>query len=616
MRFRTLGVAGLLIASVLIFPPLITQDARATTLYVGGAGPGNYVSIQDAIDNATAGDTVFVHSGVYFEHAVINKSISLAGEDRETTVIIGAQDEDTVSVTADWVNISDMRVISYWDHGIILDDVQECRLEDNVVRLMGGYGIYLKHASHSTIKGNDIRSTSSYGMYLGSARFNNIEDNTIRNNSYGMMVLYSDENVFAGNDVSSNRHVGIRVESSHDNDFISNNITANEGDGMWMYSSDHNSIRENNILDNGNTGIEIEFGSEHNSIYHNMFMNNTVNADDESSNRWSTYEEGNYWDDYPGQDDDGDGIGDTWHDIPGGDNQDRFPLMMSIARLDDRAFAVAGEPIDLGLYDRSFTGSGITKYWDIDASDGIQENFVGDPPDHSYATGGFYTVTLTIVAERGYSSSDTMNMTVADEILYSVQDGTEDVMDEQGQIVGGYGDIDVTNATLSRVGDLLLFEMTVVGEIRTTEIGSPLAHIYGFFIFLDENDDVTDVDDADFALSCTALWGVLSNETSGTGELVDVSGFGTPTLIAMIPLSLVDNRTAFDLNVMAAYYVGFDHSSETWDRAYLDWTEDPPEPRSDDAVMVLVATLLVVGAVAAVVVVAVLLRRREGSKQM
>ena len=30
------------------------------TLYVGGSGPGNYSSIQDAIDNASDGDTVYV----------------------------------------------------------------------------------------------------------------------------------------------------------------------------------------------------------------------------------------------------------------------------------------------------------------------------------------------------------------------------------------------------------------------------------------------------------------------------------------------------------------------------------------------------------------------------
>ena len=49
------------------------------TLYVGGSGPGNYTKIQDAIDNASDGDTVFVYddSSPYNEHLLIKKSILL-----------------------------------------------------------------------------------------------------------------------------------------------------------------------------------------------------------------------------------------------------------------------------------------------------------------------------------------------------------------------------------------------------------------------------------------------------------------------------------------------------------------------------------------------------------
>ena len=59
------------------------------TLYVGGSGAGNYTTIQSAIDDANSGDTVFVYSGIYFENVIVNKTISLTGEDRNSTIIDG-----------------------------------------------------------------------------------------------------------------------------------------------------------------------------------------------------------------------------------------------------------------------------------------------------------------------------------------------------------------------------------------------------------------------------------------------------------------------------------------------------------------------------------------------
>ena len=53
--------------------PAVILDG-GTILYVGGDGPGNYTKIQDAIENATSGDTIFVYddSTPYFETLMIN----------------------------------------------------------------------------------------------------------------------------------------------------------------------------------------------------------------------------------------------------------------------------------------------------------------------------------------------------------------------------------------------------------------------------------------------------------------------------------------------------------------------------------------------------------------
>ena len=50
----------------------INMDSN--TLYVGGSGPDNYTKIQDALDDANPGDTVFVYNGKYLENIKINKN--------------------------------------------------------------------------------------------------------------------------------------------------------------------------------------------------------------------------------------------------------------------------------------------------------------------------------------------------------------------------------------------------------------------------------------------------------------------------------------------------------------------------------------------------------------
>ena len=88
------------------------QRPRGTIIIVDINGSGNYTSIQDAIDSANSGDTIFVWAGTYNESIVISKKVSLIGNGTKNTTIIADWNEDGVCITANWVNISGFNITS------------------------------------------------------------------------------------------------------------------------------------------------------------------------------------------------------------------------------------------------------------------------------------------------------------------------------------------------------------------------------------------------------------------------------------------------------------------------------------------------------------------------
>ncbi|UCG70290.1 MAG: hypothetical protein JSV09_04535, partial [Thermoplasmata archaeon] len=124
----------------------------ANTHYVGGGGGGNYSTIQEAIDAALPGDTVFVYddSSPYNENVIVNKSINLIGEDRNTTVIYGGANGARVRIESNWVNISGFTVTGMGPFG-----------GDNS-------GIYLDYSSHVSI--DNVNVSGNYvGIYVRSS---------------------------------------------------------------------------------------------------------------------------------------------------------------------------------------------------------------------------------------------------------------------------------------------------------------------------------------------------------------------------------------------------------------------------------------------------------------
>jgi pectin methylesterase-like acyl-CoA thioesterase len=79
----------------------LSSPLRGQWWYVGGEGPGNYTRIQDAIDAASSGDTVFMYHNLspYYENLEVNQSITLLGENETTTVIDGSSLANVVNVS-------------------------------------------------------------------------------------------------------------------------------------------------------------------------------------------------------------------------------------------------------------------------------------------------------------------------------------------------------------------------------------------------------------------------------------------------------------------------------------------------------------------------------------
>jgi parallel beta-helix repeat protein len=191
--------------------------SRGNTLYVGGNGPGNYSKIQDAIDYASNGDTVFVYddSSPYYEKVKINKAIRLVGKNQQTTVIDGRDFNipisTTVSLTADDVTFTGFTVRN---GGFII-----------------GIGLNV-NSTHSTIIGNTFIGNISHhpffiGIVLTNSKNNIIKENTVSFGTFGIGLSVSNDTTITGNNI---------IENSY---------------GIVLYDSRRNIISKNNIMENG-----------------------------------------------------------------------------------------------------------------------------------------------------------------------------------------------------------------------------------------------------------------------------------------------------------------------------------------------------------------------------
>jgi len=212
--------------------------SNGKTLYVGGAGPNNYTKIQDAIDNASNGDIVFVYddSSPYYENVVIDRSINLIGEDKNTTVIDGMKYATVVSVQANNVYISEFTIRNSGNEKFRVGiDIGQFSNNNNITSNIitnNWKGIRLVKSNRNTIKGNKI-SNNSYGVSSNNCHLQTIKGNTIINNGYGISLGHSFGTIITDNNITSNKDYGIYISKRGGVFILKNNFIDNEEDAYF-----------------------------------------------------------------------------------------------------------------------------------------------------------------------------------------------------------------------------------------------------------------------------------------------------------------------------------------------------------------------------------------------
>jgi len=231
------------------------------------------------------------------------------------------------------VTVKGVEVLRF-ESGICVHDASNIVLIDNKVSNSSRDGISGWRVSNSSFVNNVISNNEYDGIYIGEVPSDNnmIINNILSRNGASGIGLAGSKNCSLTNNTVSYNNLGIRLSyGAHQNVVMNNTIFSNNYWGICIDSSSNNSVICNTIKNNQEVGLAFWYPSSYNKIHHNNFIDNARQVDSYSGfakNSWNSgyTDEGNYWSDYTGVDQNLDGIGDTPIVIDV-NNTDCFPLM-------------------------------------------------------------------------------------------------------------------------------------------------------------------------------------------------------------------------------------------------------------------------------------------------
>lgn len=300
--------------------------------------------------------------------------------------------------------------------------VEQCNFNDTTK------AVFMEECHNGTITGNTVNNTVYGGFELQSSANFTIDNNTIYHEvqGEGIYLRDSDDNNISNNYVSGEGHVfntDLLLISDSDDNLIQNNTLTDGGTGIEIGWSHGNIIRNNTISGNGYRGINLFMQDDNNEIYHNLFIENEVNANsDTGPNTWHHDGLGNLYTDYQTQNPSATNDGRVWseaYEINGaGNEEDPYPMFLDQYTdhypIADFSYTVSdANPLSVSFTFTGETGDEPSSYqWTFDREFGTQSTEMN--PDYTFDGAGEYNVTLTVTDDDGDTNSTWKVITITE----------------------------------------------------------------------------------------------------------------------------------------------------------------------------------------------------------
>jgi parallel beta-helix repeat protein len=236
---------ALLLLCIVLLSLSITNQFSTKASSVTIRVPEDYSTIQEAIDQANPDDIIHVSSGTYHETLFIDKTLTLIGEDKVNTIIVGDGSGSTViQANLTTVNISGF-TITNGTIGIMLETCTGSIIRNNNISC-DTRGIWLHHSNNNIVSDNFVSNSYFRGIVLcGYSSENIIILNTIKDNANGL-ALTGWKNFICHNNFINNQNQTEMIESF--NNTWDNSLEGNYWSNYKGKDADQDGIGDNPYL--------------------------------------------------------------------------------------------------------------------------------------------------------------------------------------------------------------------------------------------------------------------------------------------------------------------------------------------------------------------------------